>query len=63
MKCQILCSEKNKKIIINLLSVELAQRVVKVNLLPQISVTMFLRELHTIGRFPPYFARETYSPF
>ena len=32
MKCQILFSRKNKKTIINLLSAELAQRVVKVNM-------------------------------
>ena len=31
MKCQILFSEKNTKNIVNLLSAELAQRVVKVN--------------------------------
>ena len=30
MKCQVLFSGKNKKIIINLLSAELAKRVVKV---------------------------------
>ena len=32
MKCQILFSEKNKKNVTNLLSAELAQRVVKANL-------------------------------
>ena len=39
MKCQILFSGKNKKNIINLLSVELAQRVVKDN--PLICVMYF----------------------
>ena len=33
MKCQILFAGKNKKNIINLLSAELAQRVIKVNML------------------------------
>ena len=31
MKCQMLFFEKNKKHVVNLLSAELAQRVVKVN--------------------------------
>ena len=53
MKCQILFSGKNKKNIINLLSAENAQRVVKVNSLDSISnmrgvwlvfvITMFYR--------------------
>ena len=37
IKCQILFSGKNKKNIINLLSAELAQRVIKVNMVCSIN--------------------------
>ena len=45
MKCQILFSRKNKKNIINLLSAEFAQRVVKVNVHLKTCPNMYLKDL------------------
>ena len=53
MKCQILFSGKNKKNIINLLSVELTERVVKVKI-GRNSTNYILLNIHS-GRYREHF--------
>ena len=47
MKCQILCSGKNKKNIINMLSAEVARRMIKANM-------VLVDKLNLVMENPPF---------